>query len=193
MNRLTALAVVTLIGVSSLSAQASPVTIDFDEVTPSSGDFYLEVESKGYQFLARTDFLQFPDTGVSSAGIYATGENAVTGFCDNNCEAEIVMERSDGGAFAVYALDSASYALGYGAFFGTLAGGGTVELAFADIGTGNWLNLTRLSYLDDFAYSYDKYVHMDNIVVSAVPIPAAVWLFGSALAGLGWLRRKQTA
>ncbi len=28
--------------------------------------------------------------------------------------------------------------------------------------------------------------------VSAVPIPAAVWLFGSALAGLGWMRRKQT-
>jgi hypothetical protein len=29
--------------------------------------------------------------------------------------------------------------------------------------------------------------------VSAVPIPAAAWLFGSALAGLGWLRRKQSA
>ncbi|MGI9309171.1 MAG: VPLPA-CTERM sorting domain-containing protein [Gammaproteobacteria bacterium] len=28
---------------------------------------------------------------------------------------------------------------------------------------------------------------------SAVPIPAAAWLFGSALAGLGWLRRKQAA
>jgi len=27
--------------------------------------------------------------------------------------------------------------------------------------------------------------------ISAVPVPAAVWLFGSALAGLGWLRRKQ--
>jgi hypothetical protein len=27
---------------------------------------------------------------------------------------------------------------------------------------------------------------------TVVPIPAAVWLFGSALAGLGWLRRKQT-
>jgi hypothetical protein len=26
--------------------------------------------------------------------------------------------------------------------------------------------------------------------VNVVPIPAAVWLFGSALAGLGWLRRK---
>jgi hypothetical protein len=28
---------------------------------------------------------------------------------------------------------------------------------------------------------------------SAVPIPAAVWLFGSALAGLGWMRRRKTA
>ena len=28
--------------------------------------------------------------------------------------------------------------------------------------------------------------------VSAVPVPAAVWLFGSALAGMGWLRRIQT-
>jgi len=27
---------------------------------------------------------------------------------------------------------------------------------------------------------------------SAVPIPAAVWLFGSALAGLGWMRRRPT-
>jgi hypothetical protein len=30
------------------------------------------------------------------------------------------------------------------------------------------------------------------ISYSAVPVPAAVWLFGSALAGLGWMRRKQT-
>jgi len=29
-----------------------------------------------------------------------------------------------------------------------------------------------------------------SVVASVVPIPAAVWLFGSALAGLGWLRRR---
>lgn len=29
--------------------------------------------------------------------------------------------------------------------------------------------------------------------LTAVPLPAAVWLFGSALAGLGWIRRKQSA
>jgi hypothetical protein len=28
---------------------------------------------------------------------------------------------------------------------------------------------------------------------TVVPIPASVWLFGSAIAGLGWLRRRQTA
>jgi hypothetical protein len=32
----------------------------------------------------------------------------------------------------------------------------------------------------------------DSITLNIVPIPAAVWLFGSALAGLGWMRRKPT-
>lgn len=31
-----------------------------------------------------------------------------------------------------------------------------------------------------------------STVSSVVPVPAAVWLFGSSLAGLGWMRRKQT-
>jgi hypothetical protein len=34
--------------------------------------------------------------------------------------------------------------------------------------------------------------HVTGGRVSAVPIPAAVWLFGSALAGLGWFRRKNS-
>jgi len=29
-----------------------------------------------------------------------------------------------------------------------------------------------------------------TLIGTVVPVPAAVWLFGSALAGLGWLRRK---
>jgi hypothetical protein len=33
---------------------------------------------------------------------------------------------------------------------------------------------------------------IDNFSASVVPVPAAVWLFGSALAGLGWLKRKQS-
>jgi len=36
-------------------------------------------------------------------------------------------------------------------------------------------------------------IGVDNVSISVVPVPAAVWLFGSALAGMGWLRRKQAA
>ncbi|MGI9318020.1 MAG: VPLPA-CTERM sorting domain-containing protein [bacterium] len=32
-----------------------------------------------------------------------------------------------------------------------------------------------------------------SVTANVVPIPAAVWLFGSALTGLGWMRRKQAA
>ena len=38
----------------------------------------------------------------------------------------------------------------------------------------------------------DYVIGQVDLHYSAVPIPAAVWLFGSALAGLGWMRRKQT-
>jgi hypothetical protein len=42
------------------------------------------------------------------------------------------------------------------------------------------------------SYSADSYgLNNASISVSTVPVPAAVWLFGSALAGLGWMRRKQ--
>jgi hypothetical protein len=32
-----------------------------------------------------------------------------------------------------------------------------------------------------------------RVRLNVIPIPAAVWLFGSALAGLGWMRRRQIA
>ena len=50
----------------------------------------------------------------------------------------------------------------------------------------------RLTYESQEQTWETTYGFVDNITVNVVPIPAAAWLFGSALAGLGWLRRKQS-
>jgi hypothetical protein len=54
-----------------------------------------------------------------------------------------------------------------------------------------YMDYTELRFSDP-VYTQDN-VGTYLVRTSAVPIPAAVWLVGSALAGLGWLRRKPTA
>jgi hypothetical protein len=56
---------------------------------------------------------------------------------------------------------------------------------------GDTVEIATTSYEVYGEFPVERYVTSGT--VSSVPIPAAVWLFGSALAGLGWLRRKQTA
>jgi hypothetical protein len=51
------------------------------------------------------------------------------------------------------------------------------------------------NYSPDYGANYDSGTSATGtflVRTSAVPVPAAVWLFGSALAGLGWMRRKQS-
>jgi len=82
---------------------------------------------------------------------------------------------------------------------GNLAAGGTVsktyEFTLDTWGTvtfdNSWSGLTSISVSAINNPSFDSAI--DNITVSAVPVPAAVWLFGSALAGLGWMHRRKTA
>ena len=57
--------------------------------------------------------------------------------------------------------------------------------------------VVQLDYLDSYYTNYlpdDTYTDnlSGSVTASVVPIPAAAWLFCSALAGLGWLRRRQT-
>jgi hypothetical protein len=48
------------------------------------------------------------------------------------------------------------------------------------------------SYAGDDVYG-NSVVGVYLVRTSQVPVPAAVWLFGSALGGLGWMRRRKTA
>ncbi len=60
-----------------------------------------------------------------------------------------------------------------------------------DLGSGDWLNVTSVTFGVNEPEIFFNDVRVDDITVaSAVPVPAAVWLFGSALAGIGWIRRR---
>jgi len=72
-----------------------------------------------------------------------------------------------------------------------------VPMYFPGYDVGGWTTynttFTADSLTTDISFLFETaggVWQIDNVRV--VPIPAAVWLFGSALAGLGWMRRKQT-
>jgi hypothetical protein len=83
------------------------------------------------------------------------------------------------------------------ALTGYFAGGGVISttvfvssetLTIFELG-GGWTNLQSLTI--DPLGGTNLAVAVDNIAVtSTVPVPAAVWLFGSGLGLLGWRRRR---
>jgi hypothetical protein len=199
MRRIIAITTVAVAGFLSLTAQASTVTVDFEEF--SVGDNPNVLNSNGYEFLGgggsdgnpfnNAEVITGTNTGGTNAyGAYSTGLGQ-DGF---NFRAQVTIRRDDGGAFAINAMDYFIDSNGPSAdIFGTLAGGGAADLS-APIGTGDWLNLERVIFEaegDGFGPGFGR-IEVDNLQLTAVPVPAAVWLFGSALAGLGWMRRKQT-
>jgi hypothetical protein len=51
----------------------------------------------------------------------------------------------------------------------------------------------RLYTYEDFLNGGSSVAELSNVrAFSAVPVPAAVWLFGSALGALGWVKRRKT-
>ncbi len=73
----------------------------------------------------------------------------------------------------------------------------TITDAFGDgiccnEGAGGYSLLYNSSvfYESDGQFGFGESV--DFTIPAVVPIPAALWLFGSAMAGLGWMRRKQS-
>ena len=189
-----ALGVILLLVIGS--AQAATVTIDFEGLSGPG-----PVESQGFIFSGETTD---GGTGLLDGSTAFGAPNDIT-----------VMEHSAGQQFQLHSLDlgyialwqlSPQYWTGTIQLSGYYAAGGSVQAEFSLLSTtkinavlgAEWAELERVevSVLGDDCFDYcprDIVVTpIDNLVVTAVPIPAAVWLFGSALAGLGWMRRKQT-
>jgi len=98
-------------------------------------------------------------------------------------------------------LQSVSYTIynDTDATLGTWTLGSVVDSwVFTDLlGSGTLTHLTSLAantqYVLEMLASGTGAADHSTSQISAVPLPAAAWLFGSALLGLGALRRKQKA
>ena len=182
---------------ATFSVKAETVTLDFEEQTFSNFSDG-PVVSQGY-------LLSTSASGASGWGSFGGSDSERSQFYCSGCSA--TMEQIEGNSFTLNSLELSSYG-----FFtedrsitltGFYTGGGSVSTVLTattdpdnwtayDFGS-DWQNLQSLEFGALIGEpSYGQSIGFDNVVVSSVPVPAAVWLLGSALAGLGWLRRKQT-
>jgi hypothetical protein len=181
-----------------VAVPAAAATIDFEEAFPDYGMpenyGYGVVESKGFT-IRNFDGVYFTPLN-STEGFFIEsgfGENGSRGLA--YCPwCTLVVEESGGELFSLtsaYLRDQGGLSV---TVTGFLSGGGQVQLVASGLGETlvfgeQWSGLTRVEFGSAGSNGGQE---IDNIVVNAVPIPAAVWLFGSALAGLGWMRRKQS-
>ncbi len=169
------------------SAWAGTITLDFEELSPGEGA--VTFQTQGYNFTATNGF--FANVGIApspSIGIGLAG-------------GPFEMAQVGSGVFSIYSLDMLEDTVGDGLnVTGYLQGGGQVNTTFtlAAVTGGllttfsfgsEWQGLTSISMAT--INTDGSPAVLDNIVVT--PIPAAVWLFGSGLGLLGWMRRRQTA
>ena len=199
---------------SCAASLAANVTIDFEALPDQTG--------LGCGPVCTSDPAQWIDKGFVIAGSDSVANGSFAGgvvspgigfapdpsdfgmrsllICGTCGPFELVLTQQNGQAFNLLSFDLTSAFPGGGdewTITGAIAGGGdlvTTITTGADITAAfdaTWVNLDSVTILAaaDGALDY----RLDNIVVTAVPIPAAVWLFSSALAGLGFVSQRKKA
>lgn len=135
---------------------------------------------------------------LASGGTYSTFDNLPPGLIEINVGAGVT-----GAKFLLEDTINDGYTVSYQLFESDQTTTVGTSWAFTDLGT-TAVNLAqtavyraltsgsqyflKLSFVDGDASAYAATTR-----ISAVPLPAAAWLFGSALLGFGVLRRKQKA
>lgn len=191
------------------AANAARVTIGFEGVAGET-----ELVS-GFMSHAELGMVVTADAehgifGKNYSGPEMNGSNgtAVFGWCNGvflcSTPGQVIsLERGDSSVFNLNALD-ASWGIIFGPdeelmVTGYFADGASISsnLTVADDwNTFNfdsaWSDLVRVELNGTCTNTGGLCMGfaIDNLVITTVPIPAAVWLFASALAGLGWARRR---
>ena len=195
-------AAVLMAGLFSATVSAATVTIDFEDAPEefASGDgFNGTYETQGFSLVSTRccwatigTAPQIPDKammiGAWGFGFDLYGDDFSLssfdiGFLNGSGGTINLRGYRDGGQILSEVINASA---GY-----TLPSYQTILLG------ASWENLDRIRFdITPDSCCPGSASALDNIVLTtatAVPVPAAVWLFGSALAGLGWLRRKSSA
>jgi hypothetical protein len=185
------------------ATNAAIITIDFEGVVDDSSSM---IPASPYTENGMVvDSLQ-AEHGIFGKDSTFTNGSAIYGWCNVNVEGFcmpglITITQAQNAEFDLLSFE-ASVFNNYGSVNGPLsitgnyAAGGNIqaEISLADdswdtfIMNNQWTGLISLELHGDDLNDYD--IGIDNVVVSTIPIPAAVWLFGSGLALLGWMRRR---
>jgi len=186
----------------ALGANATVVNVDFTDVItdPFPGNVFQSLESKGFQI-----------TGIGPKVSSGVGSGA---YLETVSGGSMDFSRIDGTQFDllqmdIYVLDPTNDIYYHQSYADSFALTGrdaddnviaSMDISWMDdtgwrtvVFDSSWTNIQTLEigFLSECC-SEVIYTEVDNIVVNAVPVPAAFWLFGSALAGLGWMRKRSS-
>lgn len=211
-SRLIGTACATVFSFIAVPMDANAVIIDFEDISiPASSISGSSQTSGGYSFVNTTttndDILAMRLSSWCAGGCVDNGTQYLAVYnSDQTGPFEVEMTRNGGGLFDLLSFDFASLFKFVPApgtevldVIATAPGGVTISQSFNYDNIGDEFQIAMLgsqfsglqSVLFSSQFIFPAY---DNIEVSAVPIPAAVWLFGSGLLGLvGIARRKKIA
>jgi hypothetical protein len=182
-------------------ANAGLVTIDFEDTLPT----YFGLAS--YQEDGFTLTSNVPDGTLidvnnvvrGNLGILGGGTDSQSIFWGaNGADSTLSLAGDSGEVFELLALDASSLGnvSGQLTLTGALSGGGTIQQVLNIDSALTTYAITGMSGLSGLDISFDGATYfapfdLDNVQMSIVPLPAGIWMLGSALVGLvGWARRR---
>ena len=184
---------------------ADTVVIDFEGLSTGGASFHTPIVQNGFVI---DPALAAPQGPVLVSVAEGNGTTAIIfcGYCRDGITGVSIYSQ----LALTFALDSldiftgsgigpADFA-GAGLVTGYFQGGGSISKAIDPaIGVETvlfdsaWSNLTSIDITFATSTTYESFVvpAVDNITLQVVPVPAAIWMFGSGLALLGWRRRMR--